>query len=520
MTLGRRIGLATFLLDRVALQQEGRQGMPDREISIPYKSPLIAGARLLVLITFPLWGVAAPVSLLSAIVGGVFALLLGFFELLRQPVYFFSALASTGGSCAFWATVAYLGIRGVLITGDRELTLNEQGISFPADFMFALKFKRQRQWQELGGIRVVYRNDAHRMCPHLLLTFKSGHQAKINLACLKSEEQVEQLLLGLQVWAPDADSQQEIASLLEHTGYRTSSGSLPTFTQMWEEQINRHYSSTAFIPLQKGARLQSGRIQIIEPIAFGGLSAVYLAQLNSAETVVVKELAVDDVSEGEILNKAHAMFKREAEILMKLSHRRIARVLDHFSENGRSYLVLEHVAGQNLRNLVRQSGLRTEKSVIDWGLQLTDILQYIHSLNPPVIHKDITPDNLVLSNGSQIVLIDFGAANEFLGTATGTLVGKQAYISPEQFKGKAVVQSDIYAFGATLFFLLTGEDPEPLSQSRPGRLKSGLSEALDDLIADCTNFDWQKRPASAAEVHDRLSALLNTGNSAGTEVSA
>jgi tRNA A-37 threonylcarbamoyl transferase component Bud32 len=497
--------------------------MADREISIPYRGSGAKFARIVTLCLFPFWGVVAPLQLLMSLFQGFFMLLfliLGVGSTIHGPglaSQLAVILPSLVGSIAFSASSVYLGIRSVLVTGDREITLNEQGISFPADFMFSLRFKRQRKWQELSRIMISDSFDTRTGYPQLQLKFSSGQVASINLGLLPSQDQVEQLLLGLQVWSRDEDSQNEIAALLERNGKLCTQIGTPTFTQLWEEQINRRFSSTAFVPLARGTKLQSGRIEIIEPIAFGGLSAVYLAQLRSAETVVLKELVAEGESAGELFNKAHSMFEREARILMKLSDPRIARVLDHFNENGRSYMVLQHVAGPNLANLVRQSELKPEKIVIDWALQLAEILQYIHSQNPPVIHKDVTPDNLVLRSGREVVLIDFGAANEFLGTATGTLVGKQSYIAPEQFKGKAVIQSDIYSFGATLFFLLTGEDPEPLSQSRPASLRAGLSVALDELVADCTSFEWKNRPASAAELFERLSKLSD-GSGAIVEV--
>src|SRR5262249_22800632 len=163
--------------------------------------------------------------------------------------------------------------------------------------------------------------------------------------------------------------------------------------------------------------------------------------------------------------KAHELFNREAQLLSKLNHPQIVKVLDHFVENGRSYQLLEYLNGQDLRQHVRQNGVRREDEVLAWGIQMAEILKYLHEQDPPIVHRDVTPDNFVLRQDGSIVLIDFGAANEFVGNATGTLVGKQAFISPEQFRGKSVTASDIYALGGTLHFLLTGEDPEALSTS-------------------------------------------------------
>jgi serine/threonine-protein kinase len=108
------------------------------------------------------------------------------------------------------------------------------------------------------------------------------------------------------------------------------------------------------------------------------------------------------------------------------------------------------------------------------------------------------------------VLIDFGAANEFIGNATGTLVGKQSFIAPEQFRGKACPQSDIYAFGCTLHFLLTGKESIALSTSHPKSIVNTLSEEVDALVSSMTELDLHKRLVSAEAVLERLSASDQT----------
>ncbi len=97
-----------------------------------------------------------------------------------------------------------------------------------------------------------------------------------------------------------------------------------------------------------------------------------------------------------------------------------------------------------------------------------------------------------------------GAANEFLGGATGTLIGKQAYIAPEQFQGRATTQSDIYALGATLYFILSAQEPLPLSSSHPAKARTDISPTLDQLVAACTELETSKRIGSAEELLDLL----------------
>ena len=139
--------------------------------------------------------------------------------------------------------------------------------------------------------------------------------------------------------------------------------------------------------------------------------------------------------------------------------------------------------------------------------QMCSILTYLHELAPPVVHRDFTPDNLILNKKGTLKLVDFNVAQQTELTTTGTVVGKHAYIPPEQFRGKPTTQSDIYALGATLFYLLTGQDPEPITASHPRAVQANTSEALDLIIARATALDTTVRYKSAVELSADLSAL-------------
>jgi serine/threonine-protein kinase len=132
------------------------------------------------------------------------------------------------------------------------------------------------------------------------------------------------------------------------------------------------------------------------------------------------------------------------------------------------------------------------------------MLKFLHEQEPPIIHRDLTPDNLIRTNQGEIVLIDFGAANQFLGAATGTIIGKQAYIPPEQLRGKTVLQSDIYALGGTIYYLLTGGDPTPLAPSHLTSINTEVEEKLDAIISKCTAFEAKDRYQTASDVEAAL----------------
>lgn len=188
--------------------------------------------------------------------------------------------------------------------------------------------------------------------------------------------------------------------------------------------------------------------------------------------------------------------------------------MDHFVDSDREYIVLEYVPeyvpGVNLRQLVTERGPQKELRVLSITKALCEILQYLHDQNPPVVHRDLTPDNIMLTGDGDdsIKLIDFGAARESFSNTTGTLIGKQSYIAPEQFRGKTSVQSDLYALGCTMHFLLTGSDPEALTVSRPKQCEASISVAVDDLVASCTQIDLTNRVQTASELLARIDTVL------------
>jgi serine/threonine-protein kinase len=120
---------------------------------------------------------------------------------------------------------------------------------------------------------------------------------------------------------------------------------------------------------------------------------------------------------------------------------------------------MELVHGQDLEKLIYSKGPVTPNLAINWMIQTCDILEYLHSKEPPLIHRDIKPANLMVRNSNnRIVMLDFGAVKE-IGTAPGTRIGAEGYCAPEQERGQPLTQSDLYAIGPTLIFLLTGESP-------------------------------------------------------------
>lgn len=454
------------------------------ELSFTYDSPRSKIGLGFLAVTAPFWAIIGPLGLLVCLLRTLF---------IAYPASVWDSL----GDCAFFLIILLLGHSLVTILRDNRIVLSEDSLSLPLYLAGGNKFNGDIYWQDIKRVEVL--GDTSNLgSVKLLFKLRNGGQITLALSGMATDD-VETLLVSMANWLqPGAFSSQ--LDELRATLWKIGSDS---FTRLWEDELSSRFSATAYQPLAPGCRLQQNNIKVLRQLAFGGWSAVYLVQEANGKMKVLKEATLPPGASEELKSKARAMFKREAEILMRLHHSRIVQVYDYFEEGERQYLLLEYISGTTLRALVKEHGLH-ELDVIDYCGQICAILEYLHSLEPPLIHRDIGPDNLVL-DGDNIILIDFGAANEILGTATGTLIGKQSYMPPEQFKGKANVRSDLYALGCTLYFLLTGADPEPLTQIFPQQ-KVNISDNLARLIEDLTQQEQENRPESAAAVRLRLIA--------------
>ncbi|MDM9383234.1 FHA domain-containing serine/threonine-protein kinase [Chlorogloeopsis sp. ULAP01] len=203
------------------------------------------------------------------------------------------------------------------------------------------------------------------------------------------------------------------------------------------------------------------KYQVLRTLGQGGMGTTYLAWDKTGEIaghpqlLVLKQMNADMAK----IAKARELFEREAHTLKSLHHPGIPLYYDFFVEGGKKYLAMELVHGQDLEKLILLKGPVIPSVAIAWMIQTCDILDYLHSQDPPLIHRDIKPANLMVRNSNnRIVVLDFGAVKE-IGTTPGTRIGAEGYCAPEQERGQPVTQSDLYAIGPTLIFLLTGENP-------------------------------------------------------------
>ncbi|KFJ00006.1 serine/threonine protein kinase [Bifidobacterium stellenboschense] len=247
------------------------------------------------------------------------------------------------------------------------------------------------------------------------------------------------------------------------------------------------------------------RYRILTQIGKGGMSTVYLALDSSLNKQwAIKEIRnVSDPVQRDLVIKSLTV---EANMIKRFDHPAIPRIVDLIEEKGSLFVVMDFVEGQTLSSLLKKEGPQKEEDVVDWGIQLCDVLDYLHRRKPPVVFRDMKPSNVMLTPDGSVKLIDFGIALE-IGKGERPLIGDNRQLgtpgfgAPEQFDENGVVdqRTDIYALGATLFYLLTGSHPRkngivPIRQIRPE-----LSEGLERVIAKATRKDPNERYNSCAE---------------------
>ena len=248
-----------------------------------------------------------------------------------------------------------------------------------------------------------------------------------------------------------------------------------------------------------------GKYEVLREVGRGGMSVVYLAmdkRLNKQWAIKEFRKDKDDASK-QVALKA---LLDEANLMKKLDHPTLPRIVDIIDDNQNVYVVMDYIEGESLNKVLDAYGAQPQEAVIEWAKQLSDVLDYLHTQNPPVIYRDMKPANIMLKPDGTVRLIDFGIAREYKEGKDGDTeaIGTRGYAAPEQFggKGQTDARTDIYSLGVTLYHLVTGKNPaEPPYEIYPIRhWDPTLSSGFEWLIQKCTQLNPNDRYQSCAEV--------------------
>jgi tRNA A-37 threonylcarbamoyl transferase component Bud32 len=411
-------------------------------------------------------------------------------------------LVSTGLNLFFALIGLMLLYFGIAICRPTHIQLSQKGIRFTFQMMPAFMWDPICAWSKIEQLCLEQTPGKASIADHrLVFKLKDGKKMRLRLGSISSVAGKEEILSAVERWAPELPRSAEVISALQPPCDFS-------YTELWMEALTAPPKREKLKPLVNGSVLRDSQYIVSKMLGVGGQGTAYLAADSlSEQSVVLKEFLLPVYVDVSARRRALESFEKEARLLKDLSHPNVVKLVDYFVEDHRAYLVLEHIDGRSLRQIVQQEGRRPESEVRGLAVQMCEILKYLHSQSPPVVHRDFTPDNLILRKDGTLKLIDFNVAQQSdSSSALSSVVGKPNYLSPEQFRGAPVSQSDIYAFGACLQYLLTGEDPVAIISSNPRLTRDDVSVELSEIVQKATQPDLANRFASASEILLQLEA--------------
>ena len=244
--------------------------------------------------------------------------------------------------------------------------------------------------------------------------------------------------------------------------------------------------------------LRDDRYAITRLLGEGGQASTFEAvDKKNGTLVAVKRFQVRGAKSWKEVELA----EREARVLAPIAHPALPRYVEHFEEGGELFLVTEKIEGESLAELKKRGGRLSEADVIRMLAEASEALEYLHGRAPPLIHRDLKPSNVIRRPDGSFAFIDFGSVRDRMRPEGGsTVVGTFGYMAPEQFQGRAVPATDVYALGATALAMLTGSEPEELPHrglrvdvraALGGRVHPSLLRALEAMLEP----DPDRRPA-------------------------
>ena len=251
------------------------------------------------------------------------------------------------------------------------------------------------------------------------------------------------------------------------------------------------------------------RYRILEQVGEGGFGVIYKAEDldEHCRSVAIKQINLRLLSPQQMI-EATDSYNREVKYLSRLKHDHIPRIFDYFTDPDHWYLVMEYIKGETLEDKLKKArhGRFSTQQVFDIGIELCDVLGYLHTQHPPIIFRDVKPANIMQTKKGRIYLIDFGIARHYVPghSKDTTPLGSPGYAAPEQYGiAQTTAQTDIYGLGATLQTLLTGKEPLDISMGGAPQDRS-IPKKLQLFLTKMLEQDASKRPQSMDEVKQSL----------------
>ena len=245
-----------------------------------------------------------------------------------------------------------------------------------------------------------------------------------------------------------------------------------------------------------------GQYRILKVIGRGGMSTVYLAlDIRSRKYWAIKEVLKrgkaknDEIAENGLI--------AEAKLIERLDHNALPRIIGIYDEGSTIYIIMDYIEGDSMDKILQERGVQSEEDVINYAMQICDVLSYPHNQKPPIIYRDMKPSNIMLKPDGNVKLIDFGIAREYKvhNIHDTTVLGTRGYAPPEQYVSQTDARSDIYALGMTMFNMLTCIDPTRIIINTPVRqYDQRISKGLGKIIDKCLQPAVENRYQNCADL--------------------
>ena len=280
--------------------------------------------------------------------------------------------------------------------------------------------------------------------------------------------------------------------------------SICTRFQKEDEVIHNFKPREATVESLSPGTLVDGKYRIVNQVGQGGMSVVYLAMdIRLNKLWAVKVVRKEGVQNFEVIRQS---LLAEIEMLKSFDHPNLPKIVDVIDAKESFVMIMDFIEGTPLNRVLDECGAQPESLVVDWAKQLCDVLNYLHTHNPPIIYRDLKPGNIMKKPNGQLMLIDFGTARQYKehNVADTTCLGTLGYAAPEQFGGMGQTdqRTDIYTLGVTLYHLVTGQNPtHPPYELYPIRqINPQLSGGLVTIIDKCTHRNPSDRYQTVNEI--------------------
>jgi tRNA A-37 threonylcarbamoyl transferase component Bud32 len=432
-------------------------------------------------------------------------------------------VAALGLQCVRDVRGLYRRCRYGLFLPIKQIGLSSEGIRLLSFFMSSSE-RAFFRWEDISEIRIGSSQfldmnvDSEFIHAHAINTGKPKVEtcieirdvcnkvARLRLSAIRSIEERRVLVEMIKKYARRAADKDDIAQIL-----RVNQIQDIAFTQLWSNALKSNMPRLIDAALQPSSLLQDGRFYVKEQIGGGGQGAIYVAEMTDSSseprTVALKEYVLPDQEHVFDRKRAIDQFEREVHLLARLDHESIIKPIDAFVEDHRAYLVMDLVSGDTIKDRVKRQGRFSPDETVQIALKLCDVLKYLHDAKPQVVHLDVTPDNVICGDNYKVTLVDFNTSSDGSGLRTKLIAGKQKYMSPEQFRNDVSPLCDIYALGCTMYFMLTGCEPSPLTRCIVESERNDVMPELSRCIAAATELEGLQRTQSVGEIENVLKSL-------------